>query len=245
VIEKNSYAPFAKLEIRLKIALAFYILFLLSGMVVLGFGVGNVTHYSEMPHPGFFFLASLAALVIFLVTIFSLNKMYWLSKLHMWLDRQLFGFLNRSNDTILLSLLSALKPEEQKLAARLEPTKKNSIGQSIFAALSNDPELSQRLLHSGIFPMWTWYWITIYGTLTFTILTVAAFFFVVASFDIYTNSLFSIYWVLAIVHVFLAVVIGFKLIRMSRATMKNIVESHRDQIAAMLEKNISQEEETT
>jgi hypothetical protein len=234
---KNTYSSVIKLEIRLKVALSLYLFFILSGGIILSFGLESVLHYSEMPQPGFFFLVCLIVLILFIVTIFNMNRIHWLSNVHMWLDNRFFGFLKRSNDTILNSLLSTISFEEQKTVGALEPKKRDSIQKSIIAALSNDSMLHQQLLQSNIFPTWTFYWITLYGSLTFTLLTIAAFVALILNTGEHNKILFASYWGMAVLHILTAIIIGFRTVIMSKATMKDIVETHREEISAILTEN--------
>lgn len=230
---------FQQLENRLKVALGIFLFFLMSGLLLLTFGPENYLHSSRSRYPEILWAVSGGCFVLYLVALTNMGKIFWIRDFHMWLDRQLFDVLKRSNEAILRSLLSALGPEDRAVADSLTQGTKTTVAETIFSSLSGDSELYKKILSSSLFPAWTWYWIVIYGTITFTTLTVLSFCALLFGSDPYYPTLFTIYWIVTVLLVAATLTLGHRLVRMSTGTIENIVESHKDEIAAMIREHLS------
>jgi ABC-type multidrug transport system fused ATPase/permease subunit len=240
---KKVHRYLGDLEGRIRFALTSYVLVLFLGSFIIGVGFDKLSRFSESTRPELLFLISVAALATILVLVYTLSRIGWIGELHISLDRRIFGFLKRTNTTIFGSLLSALKPEDRKKVAALAPERQGTLVQSVFSALSNDAELFQRFLKTKIFRNWTIYWISVYGTLTCSALTVVAFVFVALALDRYAGLLFVIAWLLAATHLSIVLGLGHRLVTISKSLVDSMVESHQQQIAKTVRENLTEEEE--
>ena len=166
------------------------------------------------------------------------GKVRWLNELHVRLDHRFFGFLNKSNDAIFSTLITALPPNEQSHYRSFPNEKKHKTTQSIFSNLSIDNELYTALFQSGIFKMWIRYWVTIYGTFAFILLTTGSFTSLIVRLDSSVRDVFTLSWILALLHILLSVVIGRYLVKRTQATVQQIVDTHCLEIAGLLRVNI-------
>ena len=89
-------------------------------------------------------------------------------------------------------------------------------------------------MKSGIFQAWTWYWISLYGTLTSALLVVISFIFVLTNTDGRSLTLFTTFWVIGLSFLAITVLLGFRILKVTKKTVGKIVESHQAEIAALL-----------
>ena len=228
---RKGYNYFESLENTVKTAFAAYLVFFVSGMILTLLGAENVLTFLQTHSALFSVIASVFILAIFFGLMFTIGKINWLGDLHIKLDRRFFGFLERSNDIIFRTLISALKPHEQQRFLKLPPEKKGTITQSIFSHLSDDKRLFEKLLHSGIFRIWIWYWVSIYGTFAFTLLTVSSFLIAWIQSQLFSIPFFTINWILALFHLFVSVLIVKYLLEKTKKTVQLIVAAHQFDIA--------------
>ena len=200
-----------------------------------------MTYLKAIP-PEIIGLISLSIIALMIASIIISHKVSLGGNLHLWLDRHFLGFLKKSNEAILRSLLMVLKPAERLHAEKLDKEKQNTLVQSIFAFLSNDAQIFDILLTKKIFRVWTLYWVVVYATLIFLLLTIASFVTVAASIDTYAKMLFLVFWVLTFFHLFLAVTLGNILVSMSRKVVDAIVYSNKQQIVFLLREKLHQHE---
>jgi hypothetical protein len=235
---KNQLNYFENLEKTIKIALAVHIIVLIAGILMLLWD--NVTTLSMFIGIGSFrsllVLSIVAGVCIFLYG--KISKMHKLGDVNIWLDKRFFGFLKRSNETIFHTLLYALRPAERERAFELGTAEKETLSQSVFSKLASDNFLFQLLLQSGIFRFWIWYWVMNYGTVSFTLLTIIAFPFVVFNQSPFSITMFTMIWILAIVYLFSCLALGFRLLRMTKTVAEDIVKSHAHEIAYMLREQL-------
>ena len=125
----------------------------------------------------------------------------------------------------------------------LSSEKKGMITQSIFSNLSDDNLLFERLLSSGIFRNWIWYWVSIYGTFAFTLLTLSSFIIAWIQSEFFSKTYFTVNWMLALFHLFVSFIMGKFLVRKTKKTVQLIVSSHELDIANVLITRIQQEPE--
>ncbi|HMD13752.1 MAG TPA: hypothetical protein VKI62_03935, partial [Bacteroidota bacterium] len=155
-----------------------------------------------------------------------------------WLDKTLFGFLKKSNAIIFDGLIVALPREEREKAINIGTSEQGLLAQSIFSQLAKDNQLFTTLLQSGIFQYWIWYWIMIYGTFLSSILTAGSFFNILLGSDPGGKIFFSIFWILALLHLTVTLLLGFFLLGMTKQTVDSMVLSHLNEIASILRANI-------
>jgi len=236
---RRQYAYFETLEKTIKIGLALYLLIFLGGIMVTLFGLRPILDFWEGSR-AVALMVSLGTLAVFFAAVYwTTSKIQGLGEVHVWLDETLFGFLKRSNDIIFDGLLTVLKPDEQKVAVRITPDDQGAIAQSIFSKLSSDANVFDVLVRSGIFRYWIWYWITVYGTFVFSVLTTVSFFAVVGKIEPHISAIFSAVWILALLHLGLTLLLGYFLIRMTRQVVFSIVFSHKNEVASILRTNIA------
>ena len=240
---KKIYSYLGNLEKKIKIALTGFVFLLFFGSFVIGVGLNKLFNYTESTNPELLVLIGLGALAIILSLMYSINKIRRIEDLHIRLDQHIFGFLKRTNDTIFESLLRALKPEERGFVDKLEAIKRRAVVQSIFSALSNDTDLFENFMKTKIFRNWTFYWTMVYGTLTYSLLTVVSFIFLMLDLDPYTKLLFTLCWLLAALHLSVVIPLGHRLVTMSKRVVDAMVESHKQQIAKMLRTNMYEEDD--
>lgn len=236
---KGQFAYFENLEKTIKVALAVYLLAFCIGMLITIVGFGTFTEaigHITLPL-SILILVNLAGL--FFGMLYGINKISWLGEIHIWLDQKFFGFLKKTNDIIFHGLVIALNPEERYSAVNIEPVEKGALAKSIFSQLANDSQLFEALLESGIFRVWIWYWVAIYGTLIFTALTILSLAVGLMGGDASARSFFSAIWFLALFHLGTSLTIGSYLLKMTRRTVDGIVATHKEEIATLLRANIN------
>jgi uncharacterized membrane protein (DUF485 family) len=171
-----------------------------------------------------------------------IGRVDWLGELHILLDHKFFGFLDKSNEIIFRTLASALEPDEQKASFRLSPDKKGELTQSVFSNLSDDNHLFEALLKSGIFRRWIYYWIAIYGTAAFTLLTLVAFVQEWFGSSAYVKTVFTVNWILALGHLTFSIFLGQDLVQKTKNAVQHIVDQHSREIAAVLRETVHKSE---
>jgi len=236
---RRQYAYFETLEKTIKVGLALYFLVLLCGILLTLFGIRPIQDFWEESRTVAMTVSFGTLAGFFGIVYWGTSKIQGLGEVHVWLDETLFGFLKKSNDIIFDGLLTVLRPEEQKVAVRITPDDQGAIAQSIFSKLSSDANVFQVLVRSGIFRYWIWYWITVYGTFVFSVLTTVSFIAVIGKIDPHINAIFSALWLLAFAHLGLTLLLGYLLIRMTKQVVWSIVFSHKNEVATILRTNIA------
>jgi hypothetical protein len=232
------YAYFSSLEKTIKIALAFYLLALLTGSALLIAGVGPAWRALRGISDGAFY-ASVLGVVAFSGLYVVVSRIHWLGELHIWLDRRFFGFLEKSNDIIFQAVVRVLESEDQSIAKDLGTDERYSMIHSLFSRLAENFHLFDELMKSGIFRSWIWYWVLNYGTFTFSFLTLGTFFAMLAGGDPLSRTLFSVCWSAALAHLAVNIVLGNYLTRMTRKVSESIVLTYRPQITLMLRESFA------
>lgn len=236
---KIQYAYFENLEKTIKIGLAIYLTLFWMGTSVAVLGVGKTVEFLRTISPILLLIILMGMGLVAYGAFQSMRAIHWLGDIHIWLDGKFLGFLKKSNEIIFEELVHALEPEERLSAVNIEPGEKGSLAKSIFSQLAGHDELFGALLRSGIFRYWIWYWITLYGTFVFTLLTLESFAAVLIGLEMDVKTLFTTTWLFALVHLGLSLLLGYHLVRMTRRTVDSIVRSHKDEIATILRANIS------
>lgn len=230
---RRQYAYFENLEKRIKVTFAVYLTILLCGVVIVAAGPERLSGVA-LTTPATTAVTGLMIAGLLAATFILIGKVYWLGDMHVRLDRMLFGFLPMSNDTIFLTLASSVTAEEQHLARELSAESKGAMTQSLFRNLANDRGVFNDLLDSDIFRAWIWYWMALYGTAVFSLLSVGSFLSAWFGGDEWGRILFALMWVLALVHLATSIGLGRYLLRRTRRVVEQIVAKHHDQIAQVL-----------
>jgi len=232
---------FESLERTVKTAFAVYLVLFISGMILTLLGANQVLAFLQTHSPTFSIIAGVFVAIIFALLIYVIGKVDWLGELHIRLDRRFFGFLEKSNEIIFHTLITALEPHERERLLELSADRKGKITQAIFSHISDDKELFAKLLKSGIFRIWIWYWISIYGTFTFTLVSLASFIVAWIQRDFFSKPFFTVNWILALAHLFVSIFIGRFLIEKTKSMVQLIVEAHQFDIANALITRIQDE----
>src|SRR5437899_12757888 len=111
---RKQYSYFESLENTVKIAFAVYLVFFAAGMILTLLGAANVLTFLQTHSIIFWLVACMFVFTIFFVLLYLIGKVNWLGDLHIRLDRQFFGFLEKSNDSIFHSLISTFEAHEQE-----------------------------------------------------------------------------------------------------------------------------------
>ena len=230
---RRQHNYFENLEKRIKITFAVYLTLFTSGMAIVVVGPEQLFEavVSSTASTGITLLLVAGMLA---ATFTTIGKVYWLGDMHVRLDRMLFGFLPMSNDTIFLTLASSVTSEEQQLARELSTESKGAMTQSLFRHLANDRAVFNDLLDSDIFSSWIWYWMALYGTSVFSVLSVMSFLSAWSGAGEWGRVFFAIMWVLALLHLSASIALGRYLIRRTRRVVEQIVALHHDQVARVL-----------
>lgn len=233
----SHYARFSSLERTIKFALAFYLLVLIVGIAgtVAGWGYLFDT-IAGIPDWGMY--AGLVVAGGFAGIYGLVSSVHGLGELHIWLDRRMFGFLERSNEIIFQEVVRALEPGVQHQARDLAAEQRYSIVQSVFTRLAGNRPLFEALMESGIFRTWIWYWVMNYGTFTFTILTAAGFAAMLGGSGPVARTFFTICWGGALLHVGANLLLGHHLTRMTKRVSEEIVRSQRPRIVTLMRETL-------
>ncbi|MDI6767426.1 MAG: hypothetical protein QME52_11435 [Bacteroidota bacterium] len=237
---KSQYAYFESLEKAVKIALLAYIMiFLCSNIIII---VGGETIINLFYSPQLIVIIAIVICIIGLLIglIYGISKINWLGELHVWLDNKIFGFLNKSNEIIFQEISLALEPEERKRISNMGKKNRSVLAKSVFSQLANDDNLFAALLQSDIFRFWILYWIMLYGTFVFTILSTETFISLLIGSNTGSKLLFTIFWSLSLAHLSLSLMLGHKLLKMTKKTVENIVHSHQEDIASILKNSMDE-----
>ncbi len=240
---RKAYSYLGNLEKRIRIALTFFVLTLFVGSFIAGVGLDRISHFTQSTRPELLAVIGAAAIATILTLVYMLSRIGWIEELHIKIDRYFFGFLKRTNSTIFESLLYALNPADRKKVSTLSPDRQGSLVQSVFSALSSDPILFQEFLGTNIFRNWTLYWISVYGTLAFSILTVVSFVFAALALDPQAKVVFTVCWLIALLQLAIVLMLGRKLVSISKFLVDSMVKSHGDLIAETIRAGLTGEDE--
>jgi len=218
---------------------------LVAGTAAILIGIGRLARDIATEHLLTPVIFAGSVVLVFAVLLNWLGKVSWISDVHEWLDGHFFRLLEKSNLMLFEGLIVVLDPWERARASGLGAERKESLANAVFIGLSKNNSLFTHLLRTGIFRLWIWYWIAMYGTFIFTILTVESFSLVLRGVDQYAKAGFSISWSLALLHLVSGVLMGRRLLRMMEDVARLLVRAHRDEITTILRKNISEGEQAT
>jgi hypothetical protein len=228
------YSYFKDLERLTKTGLYSYLFLFVWFGIISTIGTKNVFSFFMNPKPCEVFLIILGSINLFqIIKLFS-DKIQWLGEFHIWLDNKLFRFLFKSNEIILRELLTLLEPKERSILDQLTSDKRTLIAQSVFAKLSEDQSIFADLLRRGIFRSWIWYWITMYGISIFLILTIVSATKMIFLPSLYSKVLFISIGSFAGLQIFLGLILGYNLIRVTKKIIREITDLHGIEIITLL-----------
>ncbi len=229
---------FENLENTIKIGLAVYLTILIIGLIVSITGLIAIA--SILPSNGLFalLLGVLILSSIFVLFYYSIGKISWLGELHIRLDKRFFGFLVRSNHVIYTTLVTALHQDDRHPFQKLSEPERTSLTKKVLNKLADDYRLFAMLLESGIFRSWIKYWVSIYGTFVFILLTSLSFIVMAMRGDEEMKIVFSVCWIFALAHLITNVIWGKYMVRRTEKSVQQIVESHGDEISRALQQSL-------
>ncbi|MBA4312775.1 MAG: hypothetical protein C0417_09115 [Chlorobiaceae bacterium] len=228
------YSYFKDLERLTKTGLYSYLFIFVWFAIISTVGTKNVFSFFVNPETCEVFLIILGSINLFQVIKLISDKIQWLGEFHIWLDNKLFRFLYKSNEIILRELLTLLEPKERSILDQLTIDKRTSIAQSVFAKLSDDQSIFANLLRRGIFRSWIWYWITMYGISIFLVLTLVSATKMIFLPSLYSKVLFISIGSFAGLQIFLGLILGYNLIRVTKNIIREITDLHRIEIITLL-----------
>lgn len=236
---QEQYIYFENLEKTIKTGLSLYLTALFVGCMISVIGLDDVfLHWSSADWMvvGEEFIC---VGVLYGILYFAIGKIHWLGELHVRLDKKFFGFLIKSNDVIYETLVSTLQNEDQLLFNNLTASKKTSLTKSIFHTLSEDSQLFDALLKSDIFRSWIHYWVTVYGSFTFLLLSLVSFLSAWLLADRGGKWFFGINWALAMFHLGVSSIMGRELVKKTGISVRQIVDMHKEKITRTLEQSLA------
>jgi hypothetical protein len=242
---KSQYRYYLSLDKTVKVAASFYVTLLICGTALVWIGIARVTVDIGTGHLLLPMVFGGSAVVAFAGLLYGVGKIGWISEVHVWLDSIFYRLLDKSNLILFDGLTSALRPDEQLRASFLKPARKEYLTNAVFNGLAKINSLFTHLLRTGIFRMWIWYWIAMYGSFVFTILTVETFALALRGIDPYAKTVFAISWGLAMAHIIAEFLLGSRLLRMMEDVANLLVRTHTEEIALLMRKHLSEEERTT
>ncbi|HEY6191204.1 MAG TPA: hypothetical protein VI215_02645 [Bacteroidota bacterium] len=233
---KSQYRYYLSLDKTVKFAAAFYVTLLMGGTSLVWLGIGRVARDIHTGHLTVPLMFGGSLLLAFGGLLYGVGRINWISDMHAWLDRHFFRLLDKSNLVLFSGLSAALGPEEMMKVSYLEPEDKETLTNAVFNGLAGINAMFTGLLRTGILRLWIWYWIAMYGTFVFTILTVETFALALRGIDPYANISFAICWGLALAHFAAGLMLGSYLLRMMEDVARLLVGTQRHEIAALLRK---------
>lgn len=231
---KSQYAYFESLEKAVKLALLAYVMIFLYGNVIIILGFKTILNFLHSSQVIIIITIIICFIGSLIGLIFGIGKISWLGELHVWLDNKFFGFLSKSNEIIFREISLALEPEERNRISNLKKNDRTRLAKSVFSQLAEDNKLFTGLLQSNIFRFWILYWIMLYGTFVFTILSTETFLSMLGGLDFTVKLLFTIFWSLSLGHLSASLILGHKLLKMTKKTVESIVHSYQKDIVSIL-----------
>ena len=94
------------------------------------------------------------------------------------------------------------------------------------------------LIESGIFRSWIKYWVSIYGTFVFLLLTCITFIGMAINGEREYKLFFSVCWAFALTHLVINVIWGKYMVKQTERSVRQIVETHGDEISRTLQQSL-------
>ncbi len=234
----SQYRYYLSLDKTVKFGSALYLLLLIGGTAGIFIGIQRLAYDlgADRLEAPLLFAGGLVA--VFIGSLFIVGKISWIADAHAFLDGNFFRLLEKSNIILFHGLVVTLEWQERDHVAELEPAQKGALAGIVFNGLARNNSLFTHLLRTGIFRLWIWYWIALYGTFVFTILTVESFSLVLKGVDQYAKTVFTVSWVLALAHLLIGILLASRLLGMMSDVAGLLVRAHRAEIASLLRKNM-------
>ena len=242
---EHQYSYFLQLERTVKFALSVYGALLVTGILGIALGIDSILRDVASGNYRVLILFVFGTCGILLGSFTLLGKVRWLSKLNSRLDRIFFKVLDQSNAIVFDAIFESIAPDLQRSPTLLDDRRKQTFAQDIFRRMAGEDHHFQFLLKSNIFRLWIWYWIFLYGSFTFTLLTIGFFGPVALGVTVATKAVFTLLWILAIAHIGIGFFLGNHLIRVTHSTVNTMLDAHRDEIATMLKESIHALQQST
>lgn len=238
---RRQYSYLKNLERTIKVGLTSYLVLLVVGLTSIIVGPQEIGLYLRDDEWMVIGILLGGTGILYGILYQGAAKIKWIGGVHFWLDQKFFGFLLRSNDVIFRALILSLDPGDWAIANTFSASKRVSVTQSIFSQLTGEERLFGTLMGSGIFRYWILYWVINYGTFAFSVLTLGAFLLVLRGSDPFAKTLFTVSWVVSLIHLASTIMLGNRLVRMTSAVAETIARSYGPEIAAMFRIHLSSE----
>ncbi len=220
-----------KLEKRIKGAIIFYLTVLIADTFFILLSINGVTSgLTDIVRFGILCAIVIAAIFLLLSRINTLAK---ITKFNAWLDRRLFGVLEQS-DAILSDILLSSAGIGDAPRPGVDPSKKADLAKVVVERLARHKQIFPGIMGTGIYTLWIWYWIVMYGTIVFSALTMLTFVAILSHVVLGMKPAFIFIWTLALAHIATTVAIGAVLKRMTQKTAVEISSSYGSDIEAYL-----------
>ena len=239
---KSQYRYFENLEKTIKIAIVSYSVVLFIGIGLIVLGMSALIRDIEAGSYGVPLAFGLGLILVLTGAIYGINRIKGLNDMHGWLDERFFKLLEKSNRILFDGLIISLDPNEQYSVAKFPTERKQALAHLVFIGLAEHDSLFKQLLGSGIFRVWIWYWVMMYGTFVFIALTIGSFAVMLLGVDSYTRLLFTANWSLALVHFVLGILLGYRLLGKMRDISELLIQEHRNDIAVLLRSQLAEYE---
>ncbi len=234
VTPENTYARFHGLEKLTKSGLVAYIFLLISGGIVAGMGTDRMVRALSGMDVCALILVGVAIRDCFFLLVRGVDRIDWLGKLHIWVDRKFFGFAARSNRIIFSEFVRLLEPAERSRLERLPADRRDAIAESVLSGLAEDQSIFDSLMQRGIFRSWIWYWIAIYGVLVFGVLTLLAGARMAMLPTVYARALLTAIGTVAVLHAGVCLLLGYNVIMVTRRIAREFGRYFRTEIVDIL-----------
>ncbi len=230
--ESASPQPYIrKLEKMIKGAIVFYLAVLIADTTFLLLSLKIVrSGLTEIERLAILGTVTLAAVILLLRRSSSLAK---ITRFNAWLDKHLFGVLEQS-DAILSDILLSPARMGDAPANPLDPAKKAGLAKLVVERLARHRKILPGIMGTGIYTLWIWYWIVMYGAVVFSALTMLTFLAVFSHIVWGMKLNFIVLWLTALAHVAATVSIGAMLKRKTKITASEISISYGSDIEAYL-----------
>ncbi len=220
-----------KLEKRIKGAIIFYLTVLIADTFFILLSINGVTSgLTNVVRFGILCAIVIGAVIMLLSRINTLAR---ITKFNAWLDRRLFGVLEQS-DAILSDILLSSAGTGDSSRAGVDPTKRANLAKVVVERLARHKQIFPGIMGTGIYTLWIWYWIVMYGTIVFSALTMLTFVAILSHVVSGMKPAFIFIWTLALAHIAVTVGIGAMLKRMTQKTAVEISSSYGSDIEAYL-----------
>lgn len=227
--DENHYHYFDRLDRRIKIAIAVYAFLFLAGITISVFDVDPFRLlFIPLSWRGAV-IGLLIATILLICILLTLRRIPDVARVNAWFDKRLFGLLETSDTIMKNSILDAAAD-----ARSLAPSDRSAMAEHIVRRLSEHDQIYRALFESGIFTLWAWYWIAMYGSIAFSGLVIIAFCTIVPGLSPDLRLLFPWCLASALGHIAATILIGRLLERMTRGSAQTIASTYRSDIESII-----------